>query len=75
MKSTSLLLRKISLVEYLLGIQDEKVFGKIKSKVDFNDSSIANINLISVVTSSTKINLLSIEPALNSNIDRLLSLL
>lgn len=33
MKSTSLLLRKISLVEYLLGIQDEMVFDKIESNI------------------------------------------
>ncbi len=30
MKSSSLQLRKITLIEYLLGIQDEKTFDKIE---------------------------------------------
>lgn len=33
MKSTDLQLRKISLIEYLLGIQDEKVFAKVESNI------------------------------------------
>ncbi len=33
MKSSTLQLRKISLIEYLLGIQDEKVFAKVESKI------------------------------------------
>lgn len=33
MKSTSLQLRKINLVEYLLGIQDEKLFAKVEANI------------------------------------------
>jgi hypothetical protein len=33
MKTTNLKLRKMSLIEYLLGIQDEKVFDKIESSI------------------------------------------
>ncbi|HWY10258.1 MAG TPA: hypothetical protein VN026_02980 [Bacteroidia bacterium] len=33
MKSTNLQLRKISLIEYLLGIQDEKLFAKVESTI------------------------------------------
>ena len=33
MKSSTLQLRKISLIEYLLGIQDEKVFAKVESNI------------------------------------------
>ena len=33
MKSSALQLRKISLIEYLLGIQDEKVFDKVESNI------------------------------------------
>lgn len=33
MKSSTLQLRKISLIEYLLGIQDEKVFDKVESNI------------------------------------------
>ncbi len=33
MKSSTLQLRKISLIEYLLGIQDEKVFAKVESTI------------------------------------------
>jgi len=33
MKHTSLQLRKMSLIEYLLGVQDEKAFAKIESTI------------------------------------------
>ncbi len=33
MKSSNLQLRKISLIEYLLGIQDEKMFTKVESTI------------------------------------------
>ncbi len=33
MKSMSLQLRKMNLIEYLLGVQDEKVFDKIESTI------------------------------------------
>ena len=33
MKSSNLQLRKISLIEYLLGIQDEKLFAKVESNI------------------------------------------
>ncbi len=33
MKSSTLQLRKISLIEYLLGIQDEKLFAKVESNI------------------------------------------
>jgi hypothetical protein len=33
MKSSTLQLRKISLIEYLIGIQHEKVFAKVESNI------------------------------------------
>jgi hypothetical protein len=33
MKSETLQARKMSLIEYLLGIQDEKVFGKLEANI------------------------------------------
>ena len=33
MKSVNLQLRKMNLIEYLLGVQDEKVFAKIESTI------------------------------------------
>lgn len=33
MKTTNLQLRKMSLIEYLLGVQDENVFAKIESTI------------------------------------------
>lgn len=33
MKPTNLQLRKMNLIEYLLGVQDEKVFAKIESTI------------------------------------------
>ena len=33
MKSSNLHLRKISLIAYLLGIQDEKIFDKVESNI------------------------------------------
>lgn len=40
MKSSSLQLRKISLIEYLLSIQDEKTFDKIESTIHKSLKSI-----------------------------------
>jgi hypothetical protein len=40
MKSSSLQLRKINLIEYLLGIQDEKVFDKVESTINKSLKSI-----------------------------------
>ncbi|MBK9318526.1 MAG: hypothetical protein IPM91_06665 [Bacteroidetes bacterium] len=40
MKSMSLQLRKLNLIEYLLGVQDEKVFDKIESTIQ---KSIKNV--------------------------------
>ena len=46
MKSSSLQLRKISLIEYLLGIQDEKVFDKIESTIH---KSLKSVNPVDIV--------------------------
>lgn len=40
MKSTNLQLRKISLIEYLLGIQDEKTFAKVESTIHKSMKSV-----------------------------------
>ena len=40
MKSSTLQLRKISLIEYLLGIQDEKVFAKVESNIHKSIKSV-----------------------------------
>ena len=40
MKSSTLQLRKMSLIEYLLGIQDEKVFAKVESTIHKSIKSI-----------------------------------
>ena len=41
MKSSNLQLRKISLIEFLLGIQDEKIFNKVESSIH---KSIKTVN-------------------------------
>ncbi len=46
MKSMSLQLRKMNLIEYLLGVQDEKVFDKIESTIQ---KSIKNIKPSDIV--------------------------
>ena len=40
MKSSTLQLRKISLIEYLLGIQDEKIFAKVESNIHKSIKSV-----------------------------------
>ena len=46
MKSSSLQLRKISLIEYLLGIQDEKIFDQVESTIH---KSLKNIKPVDIV--------------------------
>ena len=46
MKSSSLQLRKISLIEYLLGIQDEKTFDKIESTIHESLKSIKPVDIV-----------------------------
>ena len=46
MKSSSLQLRKISLIEYLLGIQDEKTFDKIESSIQKSLKSIKPVDIV-----------------------------
>ena len=46
MKSSSLQLRKISLIEYLLGIQDEKTFDKIESTIYKSLKSIKPVDVV-----------------------------
>ncbi len=52
MKSSSLQLRKITLIEYLLGIQDEKVFAKVELNIH---KSLKSINPNDVVFSKDEI--------------------
>jgi hypothetical protein len=52
MKSSSLQLRKISLIEYLLGIQDEKIFDKVESNIH---KSLKSINPIDIVFTKEEI--------------------
>ena len=52
MKSSSLQLRKISLIEYLLGIQDEKIFTKVESTIH---KSLKSINPIDIVFTKDEI--------------------
>jgi hypothetical protein len=40
MKSADLQIRKMNLIEYLLGIQDEKIFAKIEAGIQKNFKSI-----------------------------------
>lgn len=46
MKSSSLQLRKISLIEYLLGIQDEKLFAKIESNIHKSIKSVKPSDIV-----------------------------
>lgn len=46
MKSSSLQLRKISLIEFLLGIQDEKTFDKIESTIHESLKSIKPVDIV-----------------------------
>ena len=46
MKSSSLQLRKISLIEYLLGIQDEKTFDKIESSIQESLKTIKPVDIV-----------------------------
>ena len=46
MKSSTLQLRKISLIEYLLGIQDEKVFAKVESNIHKSIKSVKPADII-----------------------------
>ena len=46
MKSSSLQLRKISLIEYLLGIQDEKTFDKIEATIHKSLKSIKPVAIV-----------------------------
>ena len=40
MKSSNLQLRKMSLIEYLLGIQDEKIFTKVEATIHKSFKSV-----------------------------------
>ncbi|MBX3164900.1 MAG: hypothetical protein KF900_10515 [Bacteroidetes bacterium] len=46
MKSSSLQLRKISLIEFLLGIQDEKVFDKVESTIHKSLKAVKPIDIV-----------------------------
>lgn len=46
MKSSTLQLRKISLIEYLLGIHDEKVFAKVESNIHKSIKSLKPSDII-----------------------------
>jgi hypothetical protein len=46
MKSSTLQLRKISLIEYLLGIQDEKVFAKVESNIHKSIKSLKHSDIV-----------------------------
>lgn len=46
MKSDSLQLRKINLIEYLLGIQDEKIFSKVESTIHKSLKSISPSDIV-----------------------------
>lgn len=46
MKSSSLQLRKISLIEYLQGIKDEKTFDKIESTIHKRLKSIKPVDIV-----------------------------
>ena len=50
MKSMSLQLRKLHLIEYLLGVQDEKLFDKIESTIQ---ASIQNIKPDDIIFTKT----------------------
>ena len=46
MKSTNLQLRKINLIEFLLGIQDEKIFAKVESTIHKSIKSVKPNDII-----------------------------
>ena len=46
MKSSTLQLRKISLIEYLLGIQDEKVFAKVEANIHKSIKSLKHSDIV-----------------------------
>lgn len=46
MKSSTLQLRKMSLIEYLLGIQDEKIFTKVESNIHKSIKSVKPADII-----------------------------
>ena len=46
MKSSSLQLRKMSLIEYLLGIQDEKLFAKVESTIQKKIKSVKPSDIV-----------------------------
>jgi hypothetical protein len=46
MKSSTLQLRKISLIEFLLGIQDEKVFSKVESDIHKSIKSLKQSDIV-----------------------------
>ena len=46
MKSSNLQLRKISLIEYLLGIQDEKTFDKVESNIHKSLKSVKPVDIV-----------------------------
>jgi hypothetical protein len=46
MKSTNLQLRKMSLIEYLLGIQDEKIFDKVESTIHKSLKSVKPVDIV-----------------------------
>lgn len=46
MKSATLQLRKIRLIEFLLGIQDEKVFAKVESNIHKSIKSIKPADIV-----------------------------
>ena len=46
MKSSNLQLRKINLIEYLLGIQDEKLFDKVESNIYKSLKSIKPVDVV-----------------------------
>jgi hypothetical protein len=46
MKSSSLQLRKMSLIEYLLSVQDEKTFSKIESSIQKSIKSVKPSDIV-----------------------------
>lgn len=52
MKSSSLQLRKLNLIEYLLGIQDEKIFDKVESTIQ---KSLKSVNPKDIVFTKDEI--------------------
>ena len=54
MKSSTLQLRKMSLIEYLLGIQDEKVFAKVESNIHKSIKSIKPSDIVFTKDEITK---------------------